>query len=94
LTSVDAIRELEERKQTKPQRRAARVRRVVVEGALPSPAIAGAREAGEVEVADDDAYEGWRQSAALAMPHDVEDDVDLMLVAEQHQGVGLIQSHG
>jgi hypothetical protein len=66
LTSADAMQELEARKQAKPQRRAGRVRRVLVEAAPPPPPQAGLREAGDAgdfEVADEAAYEGWRLEA-------------------------------
>jgi hypothetical protein len=90
LTSDEAIRELEEGRRTKPQRRAGRVCRVVVEAARPPPppTLAGASEAGageevgEFEVADEAAYEGRRQVAARTMPPDLGDDEILQTVVE------------
>ena len=75
LTSDEAIRELEERKRTKAQRRAGRVRRVVVEAA-PPPA---GRDGGGFEVEDERAYEDWRQVAARTMPPDPEEEGDVEL---------------
>ena len=75
LTSDEAIRELEERKRTKPQRRAGRVRRVVVEAAPPPAGPDG----GGFEVEDERAYEDWRQVAARTMPPDPEEEGDVEL---------------
>jgi hypothetical protein len=91
LTSAHAIRELEARTQAKPQRRAGRVRRGLVEAAPPPPRQAGIREtretreagdAGDFGVADEAEYEGWRQVAALALPPDLDDDDGLEMTVE------------
>jgi hypothetical protein len=71
LTSEDDIAELEERRRTKPQRRAARARRVVVETI---PAQVEGVEAGDFEAEDGPAYEGWRARANMVMPPDQADD--------------------
>jgi hypothetical protein len=87
-SSPDATLEVEGRKRTKPERRAARVRRVVVEAAPPPTTPGGAREdgqaggAGGFKVMDENAYEGWRQMATLIMPPDVDDDVCVDIVME------------
>jgi hypothetical protein len=67
LTSEDAIAELEERGRTKPQRRAARGRRVIGETI---PGQVEGVEAGNFEAEDGPAYEGWRARANMAMPPD------------------------
>jgi hypothetical protein len=64
------------------------VRRVLVEAAPPPPRQAGIREtreagdAGDFGVADEAAYEGWRQVAALALPADLDDDDGLEMTVE------------